>query len=82
MTANQAYKAIKERNKGAVCIECQDFGDFYGFVFVPKGTPKGEAIGGAYDTVDKKTGKISTYNPITNLALLDKAVPVDLATLS
>lgn len=80
MTAKDAYKIIKKSNQGRKCLGCSDFGDFYGFIFAPDGWDGGP-FGGAYDTVDKKSGKTSTFNPVMDFALFSKAKPVELSTL-
>ena len=81
MDAKKAYAVIKQRNSGKKCIECKDYGDLFGFVFVPQDLPDGEVFGGACDTVDKKTGAISTFSPFMNFALFDRAKTVDLSAL-
>lgn len=81
MDAKQAYQIIKKHHPNEVCIICTDFGDFFGFNFVPPEAVSWGDFGGACDTVDKKTGEISVFNPIINLSLLDNAKIIDPASL-
>lgn len=77
----KAYSIIKNKNIGKRCIECKDYGAFFGFVFVSHKWD-GTAFGGACDTVDKKTGAISTFSPFMDFELFDKAMPIALSALT
>lgn len=81
MDVKKAYAIAIKGKHGSKCVECCDFGDFYGFVFAPDKWDGGP-FGGAYDTVDKKTGAISAFNPVTDFDLFDKATPIALSALT
>jgi len=79
MTLQEAY--LKAKKYAQVydrtrLLSCRDFGDFWGFKFVPLGD-YGDGIG--YFTINKKTGEKSTFNPIMDLDLAEKsaAIPIE-----
>ena len=70
MTANEAFKKVKESSKEL--IECCDFGEFYGFIF----GSSGESIGTAYICVNKNTGEVFSFSPFDDFELFDKGVQI------
>jgi len=80
MTLQDAYlKAKNEAGKNGLTIftACDDYGDFWGFEFWPKGHSFDEPSGGGADiTVNKKTGNIGEFIPTMDLDLFDKRIPV------
>lgn len=77
MTPHEAYKIIRKKQPHKQLRECVDFGEFYAFSFSDK---EGD-LGGAYETVNKESGEISFFNPISNLKLLKVAKQVDVNTI-
>lgn len=77
ITVQDAYKKVKPISGNYVLTGCQDFGEFWGFVF---STAPDEIVLGGYKTVYKNDGHISGFNPATNLDLFDKRKPVPLET--
>lgn len=79
MTLHEAY--LKAKNDGAKIghtrlSTCSDYGDFWGFVFVPDTIDVPDGIGAI--TVNKKTGAIGYFIPPMNLDLWRKRKPVSL----
>jgi len=75
---HEAYlKAKTEEAKDGLTrlIDCCDYGDFWGFSFVPHIKKEG-ANGGAYITINKKTGEIRYFNPIMDFDLFKKAIRI------
>jgi hypothetical protein len=75
---HEAYlKAKNEEAKDGLTrlIDCCDYGDSWGFCFVPH-IKKEEVNGGAYITVNKKTGDIRYFNPIMDFDLFEKAIRI------
>jgi len=77
ITLHEAYlKAKNERaKKGFTRLNsCRDYGDFWGFMFIP---PEKKAGDGLSDiTVNKKTGTIGYFIPPMDLDLAKRAVPI------
>jgi hypothetical protein len=74
MTLHEAYLKAKKYAQAYDRIrleDCRDFGDFWGFMFVPLGE-YGDGIG--YFTINKKSGEKSTFNPIMDLDLAEKSI--------
>jgi len=82
MTLQEAYlKAKNEREKIGFTrlISCRDYGDFWGFMFVP---PRKYGDGIADITINKKTGEKSNFIPPMDLDLAEKAVPIPIEQLT
>jgi len=85
MTLYDAY--LKARNKArlsgdTLLISCRDFGDFWGFGFMPPTYDPDVATdinGGGYDTVNKETGETGFFIPPMDLELFLKAkfIPIE-----
>jgi len=76
ITLQDAYlKAKKERAKEGFTRlnSCRDYGDFWGFMFLPSGE-YGDGV--AKITVNKKTGRIDYFNDIMDLDLAEKAIRI------
>ena len=76
MKANDAYKIIKEKHENEKLLECLEFDSFFAFLFAEN---ESDIVGGGYDTVDKNTGDVSTFNPTSDLDSFFKAeqVPIE-----
>ncbi|GBU22048.1 hypothetical protein R80B4_01951 [Fibrobacteres bacterium R8-0-B4] len=76
ITLHEAYlKAKSERTKRGLTrlVDCRDYGDFWGFCFVPENhTPDGIAD----ITINKKTGKIGYFNVIMDFDLAERSIPI------
>lgn len=81
MEVREAYNIMKSEYPNKKLIECLEFDDFFAFCLVDRTVQDGDLIGGAYDTVDRKTGGISSFNPIQNLAAFMEAKIIDISTL-
>jgi hypothetical protein len=81
MTLHEAYlkaKKYEEKYGRTRLSSCRDYGEFWGFYFVPpinKNLLKG-LNGGCDITINKKTGEKSTFNPIMDLYLAKKSIPI------
>ena len=78
MKVKDAYNIIKAKNNSdKELVECLEFDGFFAFAFAEK-SKINETVGGGYDTVDKKSGQISVFNPTENLELFisAKKIPV------
>jgi hypothetical protein len=78
MTLHEAYLKAKSYGEkyGRTCLSsCRDYGDFWGFDFVSPMRKKGDN-GCADITINKKTGEKSTFNPIMDLDLAEKAIRI------
>lgn len=80
MTVQEAYEIIKKNNPGMIAIECLSFVDFYAFGLTEKGR-ENELIGGGYDTVDKTTGELGSFNPVQNFDAFFTAKKIPVKTL-
>ena len=78
MDAREAYKTIKEKHENEKLLECLEFDGFFAFLFAET---ESDMVGGGYDTVDKNTGEISTFNPTTDLDSFFKAEQVPIETV-
>lgn len=74
--AKEAYLKAKNITDNNYLVESYDYGKFYGFVFAERKSSEGEQFGGGFYCVDKETGEIRGFNPISDLELLDKAIPI------
>lgn len=81
MTVQEAYKIIKKEYPEKVVVECLEFADFYAFALAEKGT-EGQPRGGAYDTVDKVSGELDGFNPITDFDAFFSAKKIPIDTLN
>ena len=83
MTVTEAIKIIQQENPKHKVLECLEFSTFYAFGLVPPGydTDQHDAYGGAYDTVDKATGKVSVFMPTDNLEAYRQAKTIDIRNL-
>jgi len=77
ITVKEAYKKVKPISNDYVLIGCQDFGEFWGFVFSK--APDETFIGG-YTTVYKNDGHIDGFSPPQDFDLFEKRKPVPLET--
>jgi hypothetical protein len=81
MTLHDAYlkaKKYEEKYGRTRLSSCRDYGAFWGFCFVPPIDKKLlERLNGCADiTINKKTGEKSSFNPIMDLDLAEKAIPI------
>ena len=81
MTAKEAAEILKSKYKDKSIVECLVFADFFAFAMTDKGKEAEDRAGG-YDTVNKKTGIISTFNPIEDMSAYMSAVLIDINTLN
>ena len=81
MTAQEAYKIVKQENPGMVAIDCIEFDDFFAFGLTDKGF-EDELCGGGFITVNKISGKTGGYTPTENLEAFVAAKRIDIDTLN
>jgi len=84
MTLHKAY--IKAKNTAKArgrtrFTSCSDYGDFWGFGFVPPTyvsglSPEKAPNGGGYITVNKKTGEVGHFIPPMDLDLFRNRKPI------
>jgi hypothetical protein len=78
MTLQEAYLKAKKYAQvydiNTRLDSCRDFGDFWGFMFVPSIGVAGDGIG--YYTINKKTGEKSTFIPPMDFDLWDKSISI------
>jgi len=55
---------------------CRDFGEFWGFMFIPSTGDPGDGIG--YYTINKKTGEKSNFYPTMDFDLFERSIPVSI----
>jgi len=78
MTLHEAYlkaKSYGEKYGRTRLSSCRDYGDFWGFDFASPTRKEGDN-GCADITINKKTGEKSTFNPIMDLDLAEKSIPI------
>lgn len=80
MTASEAANILRKKYNDKSIVECLDFNDFYAFAMVDKGK-ENDDIAGGYDTVNKKTGGISVFNPTDDLEAYLSAKTIDISTI-
>lgn len=79
MTAKEAYQIVKKAFPKNPCLDCWDYGKFYGFSVAPEGYDIDHDLGfgGGITTVIKETGERGTFNPVIDgFDLLRNAVEV------
>ncbi|GBU21523.1 hypothetical protein R80B4_01416 [Fibrobacteres bacterium R8-0-B4] len=81
ITLHEAYlkaKSDAEKYGHKRLAGCRDYGEFWGFCFVPPLDEKllKELNGGCDTTVNKKTGKIGYFNVIMDFDLFEKSIPL------
>lgn len=83
MTLHEAYLKAKDDAKDyglTLLSSCLDYGDFWGFAFMPPTYDPNDRLtrvsGGGDITVDKKTGATGEFVPVMDLDLFDKTVPI------
>jgi hypothetical protein len=81
MTLQEAYlkaKSDAEKDGHTRLVECRDYGEFWGFAFVPPldDDVLKELNGGCDTTVNKKNGKIGYFIPPMDLDLARKSIPI------
>ena len=81
MTAKEASQILKSKYKDMSIVEYLNFVDFFAFALIANGKET-ESFAGGYDTVDKKTGSISTFNPTEDMASYMSADSIDINTLN
>ena len=64
MTAKEAYKRVMESfddGEEPIVVICRDYEDFFGFIFAPEGTGKGDQVyvGNEMICVDKEHGRVN-----------------------
>lgn len=77
LSVQDAYSVIEKIKPDCKLLECLEFEDFYAYFMVPK-TYNGDGVAGAYDTVNKKTGLVSSFVPTENLKLYMSGKVVEL----
>lgn len=80
MKAKEAAEIIKRKNEDFVIIDCLEFDDFFAFALTEKGR-ENELFGGGYDTVSKKDGSTSTFNPVQDFDKFFAAKHIDINSL-
>ena len=81
MNAKEAMRTIKNKYPSKVVVECLEFNDFYAFALSEPGR-ENEDVGGGYDTVSKKNGNVSTFNPTEDFEAFMSATGIDIKTLT
>ena len=84
MSLEEAYNIIKTNKDDKKVIECLEFESFFAFLLAPLDYDKNRdgGIGGAYTTINKINGSISTFNPITDFDSFEKAKRIDLKNIN
>lgn len=79
MKVQDAYELVKKLKPDCRLLECLEFEDFFAFFMVPRSYID-EGVVGAYDTVNKKSGLLGSFNPTENLSvyLSGKVIELDL----
>lgn len=80
ISIEEAYQMAKktDENKDKILYDCRDFGDCYGFHFIPKRLV-GQKFGGcAYHTVNKSDGSISFFSPLMDMDKYMNAESIDI----
>ena len=85
ITLHEAYlKAKNERaKKGFTRLNsCRDYGDFWGFMFMPpENNPNDplKALNGIGDiTINKKTGEVGSFHVVMDFDLAERAIPISI----
>jgi hypothetical protein len=80
MTLHEAFikaKTVAEMEGHTLLVSCGDYGDFWGFGFMPEGFLLDKPSGGGADTtVNKETGEIGVFIPPMDLDLFSKRKPI------
>jgi len=83
MTLHEAFieaKTVAERKGRTLLTSCDDYGDFWGFMFMPPTYDPNDSYtipNGVGDiTVNKKTGEIGVFTPLMDFDLFDKRKPI------
>lgn len=75
MTPNDAYEIVKKQNRGCYAVNCLEYRDFYLFNMIPyQFIGRNDYVSGSiFDAVDKKTGKISKYDILSDVGAYNSA---------
>ena len=73
----EAYDIVKVKHQNEKVVECLEFEDFFAFFFIAKDTDDNEEYAGAYCTIQKKDGKMSTFNPTSDFEAYFAAKRID-----
>ena len=76
-----AYDIVKVKHQNEKVVECLEFEDFFAFFFIDKDMDDNEGYAGAYCTVQKKDGKLSTFNPTSDFEAYFSAKRIDVEEL-
>ena len=82
MNVKEAYKIIEDKYPGGVVVECLESDNFYAFALADKKYASEEFFVGGYHTVEKKSGKMSTLNPLRDCKIIQKCNKVDVNILN
>lgn len=77
----EAYDIVKVKHQNEKVVECLEFEDFFAFFFIDKDMDDNEGYAGAYCTVQKKDGKLSTFNPTSDFEAYFSAKRIDVEEL-
>ena len=77
----EAYDIVKVKHQNEKVVECLEFEDFFAFFFIAKDTDDNEEYADAYCTIQKKDGKMSTFNPTSDFEAYFSAKRIDVEEL-
>ena len=77
----EAYDIVKVKHQNEKVVECLEFEDFFAFFFIDKDIDDNEEYAGAYCTIQKKDGKMSTFNPTSDFEAYFSAKRIDVEEL-
>ena len=80
MNVIEAYKIAKQLPDRNYLIECTDFGEFFGFVFLSE-PPSEDGFSGVYDAVNKATGEVFLFNPPDDFEIFDKGIQISIESI-
>lgn len=81
ISLKEAYDTVKVKHQNEKVVECLEFEDFFAFFFIDKDMDDNEGYAGAYCTVQKKDGKLSTFNPTSDFEAYFSAKRIDVEEL-
>lgn len=75
MTPNDAYKIVKKQNPDCYAVNCLEYRYFYLFNMIPyQFIGRDNYVSGSiFDAVDKKTGKITKYDILSDVEAYNSA---------
>lgn len=77
MTPQEAYRIVKRRYPSCFASSCLEYDKFYLFSMIPYKFfgATSYVAGSVFDAVDKKTGKVTSYDILTDVEAYHNAKP-------